>query len=195
MICHHRSVENPDVAIETDIRFCPARRGSSGRELSVLHQDVDARVSPITTAHVKSWRRRVSVIGRLLELRRQTLLSRSIQDSMVSQLPHQILSTATCRAIRETFLGATNNESGLRSQENALDAHFRIIEESVQAAVLNRTQQEQQRREQAIQGEVVAEEARHLQRLQIQEDEDQSSQATVTTVEKSNENSPVLIGT
>lgn len=82
------------------------------------------------------------------------------------------------------------NESG--RQESTLDAHSRIIEQSINAAVLNRLQQEQQRREQAIQDQIVAAEARHLRELQIQEDEDQLSLATASTVEQSNEHSPEL---
>jgi len=76
----------------------------------------------------------------------------------------------------------------LRSQENKLEAHSRIIEASIHAAVLSRLQHEQQLlRGQAIQENI--EEARRLQRLQIQEDEDQLNLASASTIELSNKHS------
>lgn len=93
--------------------------------------------------------------------------------------------------IGNSFLGYSTKESGLRSVESILDVHTKIIEKSIQAAVEYRMQQEQQGLEQAVQDEVAAEEARNLGRLQIREDEDQSSLATVSAVERAGENSQV----
>ena len=196
MMCLNRSVEKPDVPINTDLRVCPAGQGCSAQELSVLHHAADASgVTPVPTAHIKSWRRRPSAVVRLLELRRLTTQSRSIQENMAAKasvVPRHVLTRSNDIVVGENFLGATIKENESGRQESTLDAHSRIIEESIHAAVLNRLQQEQQRREQAIQDQIVAAEARHLRELQIQEDEDQLSLATASTVEQSNEHSPVL---
>lgn len=190
MICLHRSVENPDVVVEADLHFSPTSRGPSARELPVLHHAVDdSGVSLVPKSHIKYWRRRASAVARPLELRRQTVQSRSIQESMAtkaSAAPNNI--STTSNDIREFCLRATTKENGLRSQENTLEAHSRIIEASIHAAVLSRLQYEQQLREQAIQENI--EEARRLQR--IQEDEDQLNLAAVSTIELSNEHSPGL---
>jgi hypothetical protein len=196
MICLYRSVENPEIPIDTDLRVYPAGRGFSAQKSSVLHNAIDASgVSPVPTAHVKYWRKGASAVVRPLELRRQTIQSRSIQKSMVakaSAVYHHISTTSNDRVVGERFCGAAIKEIRSGSQESSLDAHSRIIEESIHAAVLKRLQQEQQRREEAIQDQIIATETRHLQELQMQEDEDQSSLVTVSTVKQVNEHSPVL---
>jgi hypothetical protein len=189
--CLDRSVENPDVVIEANFHICPAGRGSSTRESSVLRHAVDASgLSPVPTAHINSWRRRASAMVRPLELRRQTVQSRSIQERMgtkASVVPHNISTTSNDKVIGEKFMGAVIKENG--SQESTLEAHSRVIEEAIHEAVLKRLQDEQQRREQAIQDQIAAAEALHLQELRIQEDENQLSLATVCSVGKSNEHS------
>lgn len=49
--------------------------------------------------------------------------------------------------VRESFLGANIYESGQRSLQSTLDVHSTIIEESIQAAVRHRMQQERQGRQ------------------------------------------------
>lgn len=196
MICLHRSVENPDVVVEANLHISPTSPGYSGRESSGLHHAVDASgISPVPTAHIKSWRRRASALVRPPELRRQTIQSRSIQESMAAKalaVPHHVSTMSNDRVAGETFGDVTIKEKELGSQESTLEVHSRIIEDSIHAAVLKRLQQEQQRREQAIQDQIAAAEAFHLQELQIQEYEDKLSLATVSTVEKSNQHSPEL---
>ena len=157
---HYRSIENPEIPIET------AGRGYSVRESSVVYHVVDALgVSPVPTAHIKSWRRRASALVRLRELCGQTIQSRSIQESMAARtfpVPRHISATPSDRAAGEKFWVTTIEKNRLVNQESALDAHSRIIEESIQAAVLKRLQEEQQRQEQAIQDQVISVEARCL---------------------------------
>lgn len=104
-----------------------------------------------------------------------------------SVVPHNISTTSNDKVIGEKFMGAVIKENG--SQESTLEAHSRVIEEAIHEAVLKRLQDEQQRREQAIQDQIAAAEALHLQELRIQEDENQLSLATVCSVGKSNEHS------
>jgi hypothetical protein len=151
---HYRCVENPEIPVETGLRVCSAGRGFSAQESSVVYHAVDASgVSPVPTAHIKFWRRRASALVRPPELRRQTIQSRSIQESMTARVfpvPRHISTTSSNRVGGEKFSGTTIEKNGLVSQESTLDAHSRIIEESIHATVLKRLQEEQQCREQAI---------------------------------------------
>lgn len=74
----------------------------------------------------------------------------------------------------ESVLGVKLNGRDQESMGSTLDVHWRIIEETIQAAVKYRMQRDQQIRKQAVQDEVTAEEARNLERPWVQDDENET---------------------
>jgi hypothetical protein len=80
-------------------------------------------------------------------MRRHTVQSKNVKASMSSKTSevfyhNSIMSKEAI--VGESFLGANINGNGQRSLQSTMDVHSTIIEESIQAAVRHRMQQELQ---------------------------------------------------
>jgi len=83
-------------------------------------------------------------------MRRHTVQSKNVKATMsskTSEVSYHNSITSKDAIVGESFLGANINENDQRSLQSTLDVHSIIIEESIQAAVRHRMQQEPQGRQ------------------------------------------------
>lgn len=172
----HRSVENPEVPVNTKLYICP---------LLLPSANDGSEVSPAPVENITVLRRRVLKGQRELDLRKYIVQGKG-KNKSTSANSHTIYHPNPNSA--KSYLEVT----GSLSQQSTLDFHSRIIEDRIFAAVLRRLQEEQRLRDEAIQQQIAIAEFGYLRYLESRRNESHECAQTVSTVEPLSEGVPVL---
>lgn len=133
----YRRIDNPEVTIQPVLRFFPLPRAPSALGPKYKPQ-LDGNGAPIaspTTAYIRSVQRHPSAVVRPLALRKQPMAPRRFREDYRRKPCRVPLKVSSYPKLQITdSQGAYNRYSGVRRQEDSLEAHTRAIEDAIHAA-------------------------------------------------------------